>query len=98
MVKVQHLKNKSKVSFKLDKNDTDATKVSVVGDFNDWNPNSNPMKKLAKGGFSAQIDLDKGKTYQFRYFANDNEWFNDSEADTVPNEYGGLNSVVSTVE
>ena len=37
-----------------------ATHVSVIGDFNNWSPNSNAMKRQADGGWSAQISLKHG--------------------------------------
>jgi|SRR6185436_12064198 1,4-alpha-glucan branching enzyme len=43
-----------------------AKHVSVIGDFNNWSPNSNPMKKHPDGGWTTQIPLKHGHhRYQF---------------------------------
>lgn len=34
--------------------------VSVIGDFNNWSPNANPMKRQPDGGWVAQIELKHG--------------------------------------
>lgn len=74
--------------------------VYLVGDFNNWDEAATPMKKNAKtGDFTAKLDLELGKEYQFRYLVNGTEWHNDWEADKyVPNPYSGDNSVVSTIK
>jgi 1,4-alpha-glucan branching enzyme len=82
------------VSFTAPKN-IGASTVSLVGDFNDWNPGANPMKQLKDGGFSVTIKLKAGSEYQFRYLLDGHRWENDWEADKyAPNEYGVENSVV----
>lgn len=37
-----------------------AKHVSVIGDFNKWSPNANPMKKQPDGGWATQIPLTHG--------------------------------------
>jgi 1,4-alpha-glucan branching enzyme len=71
-----------------------ARTVCVVGDFNDWDTQTLPMKK--KGGrFTLTIELTPGRNYQFRYLVDDTEWYNDWDADRyTPNPFGGDNSVV----
>jgi len=58
-----------------------AAKVSVVGDFNNWNRTATPMRKAAEGGFEASVKLDAGKEYHFRYLFDDQRWDNDWHAD-----------------
>ena len=71
-----------KVSFRLEGDHVNgAETVSVVGDFNDWDPSSHPMRKLKKGGFSLTMDLPVGREYQFRYLMDGELWANDGEAD-----------------
>src|SRR5256885_16894288 len=38
----------------------EARHVSVIGDFNNWSPNANPMKRQADGGWAAQVPLEHG--------------------------------------
>lgn len=82
------------VSFSVPQ-DTGATAIYLVGDFNDWNPDANPMNKLKNGTFSVTIKLKRGREYQFRYLLDGQRWENDWEADKyAPNEYGDENSVL----
>ena len=39
---------------------TDARKVCIVGDFNDWKPDAHPMKRKTGGFWNAQISLPHG--------------------------------------
>ncbi len=58
-----------------------AKKVSVIGDFNDWNGESHPMKKFKTGEFKITLSLEKGQEYQFRYLLDGKDFENDWEAD-----------------
>lgn len=96
MLKKQYLKTKSeaKVTFSLPAS-VDAETVTLVGDFNEWNETSHPLKKKKDGEFELTVNLPTGREYQFRYLANGTEWHNDWQADKyVPNVHGGDNSVV----
>ncbi|NOU46098.1 MAG: glycoside hydrolase [Bacteroidales bacterium] len=98
-IKKQSLKSKSvtKVSFKISKEQAvNASEVALVGDFNRWNPSSDVMKPLKDGSFSHAIELENGAEYQFRYVADQTNWFNDDEADKqLASSIGGaFNSVV----
>ena len=86
-----------KVTFKLKKDQVDgASTVHLVGDFNDWNKESHPMKGLKNGSFSAVLDLESGRDYQFRYLIDGDKWLNDEGADSyVASPYGDQNAVVS---
>jgi 1,4-alpha-glucan branching enzyme len=80
----QYLKSKHvcKVTFKLSKDEAkNADKVGVVGDFNDWDIATTPMKKLKNGSFSFTVVLPKDTQYEFRYLLDDNQWKNDWNAD-----------------
>lgn len=70
--------------------------LSVAGDFNDWNPETTPMKRNKQGANWAEIELNPGQGCEFRYVANGEYWFNAWEADTyVPNSMGTENCVVT---
>ncbi|WP_133469494.1 isoamylase early set domain-containing protein [Paraglaciecola marina] len=82
--KKQYLKSKAvcKVTFKLSKEEAqEAETVSLVGDFNNWDAASTPMKKLKNGSFTTTVNLPKDSNYEFRYLLDDTEWENDWEAD-----------------
>lgn len=86
-----------KVTFELPKGVVSCAKrVYVVGEFNRWNMESTPMKRLRDGSFSVTLDLEKDKEYQYRYLIDGTQWENDINADNyVPSPYGDCeNSVV----
>ena len=69
--------------------------IYVVGDFNDWSETANPMR-LTDAGWIVTLELEAGRSYQYRYLMNGSEWHNDWQADSyAPNGYGGDNSVVN---
>jgi 1,4-alpha-glucan branching enzyme len=55
--------------------------VSVVGDFNEWNPYAHPLRKRANGVRSAVVILPAGTTLRFRYLAEGGVWFDDDTAE-----------------
>jgi 1,4-alpha-glucan branching enzyme len=72
--------NTVKVSFVLPADDS-RLPASVVGDFNDWDPEADPMVRRSNETFSAVVPLIAGATYLFRYRSEDGSWFNDEAAD-----------------
>lgn len=74
-----------------------ARSANVVGEFNNWDKEASPMAQAKDGAWQAELKLEAGREYQFRYLVNGDEWHNDWEADKyVMHPYGGENSVVST--
>jgi 1,4-alpha-glucan branching enzyme len=51
--------------------------VSVVGDFNNWNPFAHPLRKRANRTRSAAVTVKSGSTLHFRYLAEGGVWFDD---------------------
>jgi 1,4-alpha-glucan branching enzyme len=85
-----------KVTFTLPK-DQSPTKVSVVGDFNGWNPLSHPLRLRSNGTRSVAVTLPAGGRYAFRYLAEGGHWHDDTAADAFePNGAGGFNSILET--
>ncbi len=96
MLKKSYTKTKSKcrVTFKLP-SAVEANNAMLVGEFNEWDQEALPMKKLKDGGFSATVSLEAGQTYRFRYLLDDNRWENDWAPDGyMPNEFGTDDSIV----
>ncbi len=86
-----------KVTFRTGaKSEVPPKTVSLVGEFNDWDSSSIPMKRGKDGCYSATLELPCGKSYEFRYLLNDSDWQNDQQADRyVPTPFGDSeNSVV----
>jgi 1,4-alpha-glucan branching enzyme len=71
-----------KVTFRLPRVAARGAKnVCIVGDFNDWNTDANPMKKLKNGDYEISLKFEPEKQYQFRYLIDDSKWENDWNAD-----------------
>lgn len=69
--------------------------AAVVGDFNGWDAEADPMTKGPDGRWSATLSLEPGVAYRFRYHLGQDRWENDWNADDyVGNEFGGSDSVV----
>ena len=86
--------NAVKITFALPATDVEQP-VSVLGDFNDWDPFANPLKKRSNGTFSASVEVPAGQTLRFKYLASDGNWFCDPDADTVVHdEYATVDSLV----
>jgi 1,4-alpha-glucan branching enzyme len=86
-----------KVTFRLPKEAVpEATQVTLVGDFNQWNTSETPMKKMKNGDFTVTLELACDQEYRFRYLIDSSQWENDWQADKyVPNCYGSDDSIVS---
>lgn len=54
--------------------------VSVVGDFNGWDPFAHPLRRRANGTRSAAVTVKAGSTLHFRYLADGGVWFDDETA------------------
>ena len=98
-IRKQFLKSKPvcKVTFKIpEKEGNGPIMAHVVGEFNDWSTTATPMKRLKNGAFSATVELEKGRSYQFRYLLGQTHWENDPDADKLaPTPYAdSQNSVV----
>lgn len=70
-----------KVTFIVSEQECDLA-VSVVGDFNDWNPMALPLRKRSNGTKSVSIELPPGTSYRFKYLAEGGVWFCDSTTET----------------
>ncbi len=95
MLKIQPAGNTTtaKVTFALPSEEA-AGQVSVLGDFNGWDPLAHPLRKRSNGTRSVSVELPVGE-YRFKYLAEDGNWFCDPNLDEVElNEYQAANSVL----
>ena len=70
-----------------------ARTVCVAGTFNDWHVEAKPLHPLGGGRWLKDTALPPG-TYEYRLVV-DGQWIADPLAkETVPNPYGGRNSVL----
>jgi 1,4-alpha-glucan branching enzyme len=97
-LKKKFLKSKPvcKTTFTVPAEAADGAKhVYLVGEFNDWDPVANPMQARKDGSFSLTLDLEQGKSFQFRYLVDGRIWENEPEADEfAPTPFASENSVV----
>jgi hypothetical protein len=71
--------------------------VSVVGDFNGWDPHAHPLVRRSNGLRSVAVTLPAAATFRFRYLGAGGTWFDDGGADALePNGLGGTHSVLHT--
>ena len=74
----------------------DGAAVSVVADFNGWDPFAHPLKKRSNGTRSVKVDLPRGAHTCFRYLASDGRFFDDPDGDVIePNGYGDTHTVLT---
>ncbi len=57
--------------------------VSVVGDFNDWNPFANPLRRRGNGTRTAVVRIPAGSISHFRYLGEQGLWFDDESGDAL---------------
>ncbi|MBC7525349.1 MAG: isoamylase early set domain-containing protein [Flavobacterium sp.] len=96
-VKKQFIKTKPvcKVTFSL--NVKEAQVATVVGDFNNWNPEAGALSKLKNGTFKGIFDLPTENSFEFKYLI-DGAFVNEPEADSYRwNEFAGAENSVLEV-
>jgi hypothetical protein len=72
----------------------EASTVSVVGDFNDWDPAVHRMARDAGGPWSIVIPLEPGR-HTYAFVVDESVWMADTDAPRSPeDEFGRVNSVV----
>ncbi|MFI5672945.1 isoamylase early set domain-containing protein [Streptomyces sp. NPDC051704] len=91
MIERKQLKDRTQVTFVLPAHDPEGA-VSVVGDFNHWNPAAHPLQPQSDGTRAASVSLPAHTSHSFRYLAAGDYWFNDPTAD----HHDGTNSHIHT--
>ena len=87
-------KKTKKIQFSLEA--VEAKKVSLVGEFNNWNPDADPMQRDENGKWTKTKMLSPGNI-EYK-FCVDGEWTQDPEnLRTCPNCFGTQNSVVKVI-
>jgi hypothetical protein len=71
-----------------------AREVSLVGDFNDWNPRATPLRTTGAGGWTVTVPLPPGR-YTYAFVVDGVTWTPDPTAPTAPGEdFGQPNSLL----
>ncbi|MFE4633588.1 isoamylase early set domain-containing protein [Streptomyces sp. NPDC056773] len=91
MLERKKLKGGTRVTFVLPA-DTPDGPVSVVGDFNHWNPAAHPLIARSDGMRAVSVALSAHSGHSFRYLAAGDYWFDDEHADG----HDGTNSRIHT--
>ncbi|WP_328761129.1 MULTISPECIES: isoamylase early set domain-containing protein [unclassified Streptomyces] len=91
MLERKRLDGRTQVTFVLPE-DTPEGPVSVVGDFNHWNPTAHPLNPQSDGTRTATVALPAHTSHAFRYLAAGDYWFDDPTAD----HHDGTNSHLNT--
>ena len=74
-----------------------ALDIALVGDFNNWSPSENKLKRKKESPWKVTLPLQSGQTYRYRFLLDGKHWENDWSADGyVPNEFGTDDSLVVT--
>lgn len=70
-----------------------ANNVSLMGDFNNWNEKTHPMKKENGDVWKKTVFLNPGR-YEYRFLV-DGQWQKDPNNDQLcPNEFGTYNNFI----
>ena len=94
MIQKTYFKTKDYCKVKFSYQATEAETIAILGLNSDWKT-SITMSRKKDGSFTADVNLPKDSTHEFKYLVNETLWVNDPEADKeVPNAFGGSNSVV----
>jgi serine protease AprX len=73
-----------------------AERVSLAGDFNNWDPTRTLFVKEASGIWRAEIEPLPPGRYRYKFVMNGERWMEDpSNGLQEPDNYGGLNSVLN---
>ncbi|MEZ0069897.1 1,4-alpha-glucan branching enzyme [Streptacidiphilus sp. MAP12-20] len=83
--------NRTQITFVLPP-DHPAGEVSVVGDFNNWQPGAHPLLARTDGYRAVRVALPAGERLSFRYLAHGDYWFDDETADA----HDGRNGILHT--
>jgi 1,4-alpha-glucan branching enzyme len=82
------------VTFRLAGDEVEGA-AAVLGDFNDWDREKDPLQERKDGSWSTTLRLEGGRAYRFRYLIDDKRWLNDEEADSlVANRFGSMDGVL----
>ena len=74
-----------------------AARVSLVGDFNDWDAARTPMRRIREGAvWTAVVPLSPGR-YRYAFLVDGSRWLADPTAPAVRDDEFGTPSSVVTV-
>jgi 1,4-alpha-glucan branching enzyme len=91
-IKTRQAIKRRKVTFSLE--NADANEVFLIGDFNEWNPKTHPMKSNENGTWVRNVIIPPGK-YEYKFLV-DGQWKEDPQNDQLyPNCFGTYNNIIN---
>jgi len=83
-----------RIEFALEK--PKAQQVILMGDFNQWNPKTHPMRRDENGVWRETVMISPGR-YEYRFWV-DGKWHNDPHNTLrCPNCFGSENNVIEVL-
>jgi Glycogen recognition site of AMP-activated protein kinase len=72
-----------------------ASRVTLVGDFNNWDPGATPLTRVSSNGrWETVVPLHPGR-YQFTFMVDGTRWVADPHAPAVRDDFGEPTSVIT---
>ena len=97
MSKINPEQNKKRRSLTFLLEASEAKKVFLAGDFNNWDPERHPMRKDENGTWKKRLILFPGN-YEYKFLV-DGQWTEDPRNNRrCPNCFGSYNSVIRLPE
>jgi hypothetical protein len=92
ITKKRHRDGQTKVVFSLPDG---GQPISLVADFNGWDPQAHPLRRRSNGVRSVAIMLPRGTSARFRYVCGDH-YFDDPDGDGYePNGFGDTHTLLA---
>jgi 1,4-alpha-glucan branching enzyme len=89
---LKQIKKRRRVTFSMEA--AGASEVILMGDFNNWNPKSHPMKSDQSGIWSKTVMLPAG-TYEYKFLIDGNWRLDPQNVQTCLNCFGSQNNVLN---
>jgi 5'-AMP-activated protein kinase regulatory beta subunit len=89
---VQKSPKRRRITFSFDA--PKVANVSLVGEFNNWDPSKHPMKCNANGKWTKTVVLDPG-IYEYKFVADENWVADPQNSHARLNCYGTFNSLIT---
>lgn len=72
----------------------EAKSVCLIGDFNEWQPTSHPMKRMPDGGWMIRVELPHGH-HQYQFLVDGKPTLDPNALGTVHDERGETVSLIA---
>lgn len=70
-----------------------AARVTLIGDFNDWDPGANPLRQR-RGEWSVTLRLEPGR-YRYAFVLDDSRWLADPGTPAAEDDFGTPTSAIT---